>query len=481
MERIEALNLRETYLNYLENYLKTNIAADSIVAPSSFGISEPILNTAVGQINTLIVQRNRFVPSNPYYKRYTEDIELAKRMIDEALRTMRDVMRIEKRDLNEKLAEAQRQLVTMPEKELEMKTLDRKYRMDDNYYTYFLQKRAEAAIQKASNTSDNEILDRAQSSGAINEGVKQKNISNWLVIGLLFPLAFVIIKELTNSTIRTSDELEKLTWFPNIGSIRTSKQTDPVLATKHPRSSFTEMFRIIRTRIEFIVQRKNHVVVLITSAESGDGKTYFATNMSSVYAMTKRKTLLVDMDVRKPSVLKQFNCEKQHIGVTDYLVGDCTLEETIVHIEGLEFDILPAGTVPPNPGELVRSEKLKQMIDILREQYDYIILDTSPVGLVADAYSIMGYSDVNLFIVRQNKTNKSFVKRILTQLKADKITKIYSVLNDTNPRGSGYYAGKYGKYGEYGAYGGGYYGYLSRSKRREINQRKKYYADEEEV
>jgi capsular exopolysaccharide synthesis family protein len=235
------------------------------------------------------------------------------------------------------------------------------------------------------------------------------------------------------------------------------------------------MFRIIRTRIEFIAQRKTNIVALVTSTESGDGKTYFSTNMAAVYAMTGRKTLLIDMDIRKPSVIDAFNKTAKY-GVTNYLIGECTLEEAIIKIDGVDYDILPGGTIPPNPGELVRSDKLKEMMDILRTKYDYIMLDTSPVGLVGDAYSLMTHSDINLFVVRQNKTHRMFVKRILSQLKADKITQIYSILNDATEETGGYYSGKYGKYGEYGA---SYY--FSKSKKNQMEQRKKYYTDEETV
>ncbi|MCL1867739.1 MAG: polysaccharide biosynthesis tyrosine autokinase [Paludibacter sp.] len=473
---LDELLQREVYLNLLSDYLNRNIQQDSIMAPSSYGWSEPLLNASVNRINELIVKRKSFPIDNPYYAQYTREIQMTKSGIFESIKSMRTALNVQKNNLERQMNEARQNMYALPQQEQAMRSYERKYKVDDNYYTYFLQKRAEASIQKASNSADDEILDRARQMGIRNGNEKSKTISKWLAIGLIIPLLLIILKELLNNTIRNSDELEKLTYFPNIGSIRHSKRTNPALAAQNPRSSFTEMFRVIRTRIEFIVQRKEKMLILVTSTESGDGKTYFATNLASVYALTQRKTLLIDMDIRKPSVLREFNATSKY-GITDYLIGECTIDEAITRIDGIDFDIISGGTVPPNPGELVRSEKLKEVFEILRQRYEFIIMDTSPVGLVADAYSLMTVADINLFVVRQNKTNKSFVKRILVQLKADKITKIYSVLNDTDVNRGNYY-GKYGKYGEYGAYG---YYYFSKSKRRETEQRKKYYSDDAEI
>lgn len=470
------LTQREVYLNVLSEYLNRNIQQDSVMAPSSFGWSDPLLNSSVARINELIVKRKSYKTDNPYYAQYSREIQFAKSGIQESINAMRTTLNMQKKNLQDQMNQAQQSLYALPQQEQAMRSFQRKYNVDDNYYSYFLQKRAEAAIQKASNTADDEILDRARQMSMINGGTQSKNISTWLAIGLIIPLVLIILRELLNNTVRNSDELEKLSYFPNIGTIRHSKVTHPALAAENPRSSFTEMFRVVRTRIEFIVQRKENILILVTSTESADGKTYFASNMASVYALTQRKTLLMDMDIRKPSVMKEFNTSAKY-GITDYLIGECSLEEAITKINGIDFDIMACGTIPPNPGELIHSEKLKELFEILRQRYEFIIMDTSPVGLVADAYSLMAIADINLFIVRQNKTSKTFVKRILAQLKADKISKIYSVLNDAEVT-KDYYYGKYGKYGEYGY--SGYY-YFSKSKRREVEQRKKYYSEDSDI
>ena len=200
-----------------------------------------------------------------------------------------------------------------------MKAIQRKYKMEDNYYSFFLQKRAEAEILKASNSPDNIILDRARIVAVTNADKKSKNTMTYLLFGILLPVAFVIIKELLNGTIRSVKDVERNSSFKLIGLVRHTQSVDPILVAKNPRSSFTEMFRVIRTRIEFIVQRKKDMVIVITSGESGDGKTYFSINLACIYGMASRKTILVDMDIRKPSVNQRFNITQVE-GVTNHLI-----------------------------------------------------------------------------------------------------------------------------------------------------------------
>lgn len=474
-DKARELKLKENYFNYLTNYLKSNMESGSIIVPSSVGINEPMLVNLVQQFNEALLLRNEKTEKDPYYPKYTRDLENSKAAIVELVKNMRSTMALEKNELNKNLSTIKQQVSTLPQKEMEMVSLERKYKVDDNYYTFFLQKRAEAAIQKASNSPDNNILDKARIMGVTNADVKSKTYMKYGLVGFLIPLIVLILMELLNNTIRGTKDVEKNSSFPLIGTVRHTQSTDPLLAAHRPRSSFTEMFRVIRTRIEFIVQRKNNTALLVTSTESGDGKTYFCTNLASVYAMSGMKTILVDMDIRKPSIGERLAITEKS-GVTNYLIGEGTLQDFILKKEKLNFDILLGGTVPPNPGELIRSDKLKEMFTHLREMYDYIIVDTSPIGLVADAYSLAPMMDANLFVVRNEKTNKSFFKKLNEQLKADKIQHVYNVLNDIDTEKTGY-----GKYSSYG-YGYGYgYGYYGKSKKKEYDKNTHYYEDDESI
>ena len=479
-EQEAAMRLRDTYFDYLTKYIKTNLAEGTIVAPASLGVNEPMLMALVQQINDLQVKRSELSPKNMYYAKYTKEMENVKASIAEVVKSVRASMEIEKNDFNRRLAKVNREIEDLPNKELQMIGLERKYKMDDSYYTLFLQKRAEAEILKASNSPDNNILDKARVMTITNGDTKKKKTMTYLLFGLLIPALFVVVKELMNSTVRSAKDVEKNSPFPLIGAVRHTINNDPMVVAKNPRSAFAEMFRVIRTRIEFIVQRKSNIMLMITSTESGDGKTYFCINLAAVYGMVSPRTILVDMDIRKPSVNQRFNILQAN-GVSNYLINQCTLDEVILKLPGVDFDILPGGTIPPNPGELIRSHKLIEMFEELRSKYDYIIVDTSPIGIVTDAYSLASLSDANLFIVRNEKTNKSFYRRLVAQLKSDKIQNMYTVMNDVQTEGRRY--SKYNSYG-YGSYAYGYsygYGYTSRKRKEAAAKYTKYYEDDTEL
>ena len=465
-QQVLQLRLKKTYLDYLDNYLHESIEQGTVIAPASLGLDEQMLMTLVGQLNELQIQRGELTEKNVFYAKYTKDIENVKLTIAEVVKSMRKSLEIEKKDLDERYAEVEQSIKRLPEKELQMVAIERNYRIDDNYYTFFLQKRAESEIQKASNTPDNEILDRARiTSKLVNEKVKKKTMSTYLAIGFILPLVLIILSELLNDKVRTPTEVDKLSKFKLIGTLRHAHSQNPTLVKTSPRSGYAEMLRAMRTRIEFIVGRKEKLLICVTSAESGDGKTFMSTNLAALYGMTGKKTLLIDLDVRKPNVHTKLAVENG-AGITNYLIDECDESELIIHNDRFDFDFIRAGSVPPNPGELIHSDKLHNFLQKMREEYDYIVMDTSPIGQVPDALSLVADTDITIFVIRCLQTSKSFCSQTLEALEEDYAGKIHIVLSDIPSEGfhSGYgygYGYGYGRrhYG-YGSYGYGYgYGY----------------------
>ena len=455
------LRLRETYFDYLIKYIHENIEKDAVIAPTTMGVNEPMLMSLVQQLNDLRIQRGELTEKNVYYAKYTKDIENVKTAIEEIVTSMRASLEIEKADLANRYNEVERSIKQLPQKELQMVAIERNYRIDDNYYTFFLQKRAEAEIQKASNTPDNSIMDKARTTAIMNAKAKSKTTSTYLIIGFLIPLVLIILSELLNNKIRSPKDVVKLKMFRLIGTLRHAKNQNPTLVRASPRSSYAEMLRAIRTRIEFVLRRKDKMVICVTSTESGDGKTFLSTNLAALYAMTGKKVLLMDLDLRKPNIHTKLGIENS-VGVSNFLIGDCDEEDIYVRNTPFGFDFIRAGTIPPNPGELAHSDKLAETIKKLRDIYDYIIIDTSPIGLVPDAYAIIEQSDMCLYVIRCMQTNKSFCKQTLEQMQevVENPEKIQIVLSDIPTEGRHSYGSGYGYgYGGYGGYGYGHFGY----------------------
>jgi capsular exopolysaccharide synthesis family protein len=460
MQKME-FRLRETYFDYLINYIHQGIEKDAVIAPSTMGLQDAGLSALVAQLNELRIQRGELTEKNVYYAKYTKDMQNVKEAIEELVKSMRASLDIEKQDLELRYKEALAEIQLLPEKELEMVAIERNYRIDDNYYTFFLQKRAEAEIQKASNTPDNSIMDKARVQAIMNAKDKSKTTTTYLVIGFLIPLVLIVLSELLNNKIRSPKDVIKLKSFRLIGTLRHARNQNPTLVRASPRSSYAEMMRAIRTRIEFVLRRKDKMVICVTSTESGDGKTFLSTNLASLYAMTGKKTLLMDLDLRKPNIHTKLGLESGD-GLSNYLIGDCELKDILLTDTPFGFDFLRAGTIPPNPGELIHSDKLANTIKELRDKYDFIVVDSSPIGLVPDAYAIIESSDLCLFVIRCMQTNKSFCKQTVDQMMqvVDNMEKVQIVLSDIPTEGRHSYGSGYGYgYGGYGGYGYGHLGY----------------------
>ena len=452
-EKRLAFHLKESYLNYLENYIKRNLNKDQIMTPSSLGIVDPILVELLNQFNDAQIKLSQTTPQNPFYEKYSDELTRIRSAMEDALKNVQAGFEIEKQDIDNQSQKATTQLESLPEIENKMSNFERQYKMNDAYYTYLLQKRAEAQIQQASNVPDNTILERARMISVTNGGEKSRSLMMAIVIGLLIPFLIILLKEFLKLKIIDKRDIEKMTTFPYLGNVPHVINATAISVIKHPKSSVAEAYRIIRTRVNFVAQKNDAACVVVTSTESGDGKSHFSLNYAAICAMTREKTVLVGLDLRKPSLSASLNLENK-VGITNVLLDEITLEEAIIHpTTDFNFDLLLAGSVPPNPGELIRSRKLLDLINQLKQTYKYIIIDTSPVGIVADAYPLMSIADTVIYLARSKKTDKKFFKTVIRQLKMDGVHHIGIVLNDLDTSKSGY-----GYHYGYHRYGYGYYG-----------------------
>lgn len=435
---------QEDLILRLTDEINSSILSDSeLIEPSAFGLSDPKLAQSVGDYNKIIRKLPSLGQSHPLYDKTMQSLTNLRIKILEDLRNTQDKVQEKKEALNKTLGSVEVEMTTLPAQEREYARYEKRYRVNDAYFTFLNNKRYEATLQKASNIPDNFVMETPrQMGGPVNGDEKSKTYTFYLAIGLALPLIFVICKEeLFNYAISTKEDCERLSGLPVIGTIenisKKMSSSSTTLVKNFPKSSFAESFRNMRIRLEYMAQRETGITVLVTSAEPGDGKTFIAGNIASVYQLTGRRVVLIDFDLRRPSVGKLLNMQTKK-GVSNFLIGQVTLDEiTVTHPE-YEFDVITAGTLPPNPSELIKTKKTKDLIEYLQTKYDYVIVDCSPIGLVSDAYILSKYVDTTLFVVRRAKTNKAFFKSVVGQMRNDGLEHAALVFNDVKGR-EGYY------------------------------------------
>lgn len=482
-EHRSELNLKDAYFDALTKYLTQTVMDEKLVAPSSIGVADPTLLELVSQFNELQQRRSDLGEKNPQYARLTKRMTEIKETMLEVLKNVRKVYKMERAQFDREYSNTMAEVKGLPDKEFEMVNYERKYKVNDNYYTFLLQKKSEAQIRKASNVPDNRILQESRTTlYAVNTRDKWMVYLIYFLVGLILPAVYVLLRYLLDNKINVEEDITRVTDIPVLGNVLHSDGTARVESTQNMRSVFTEKFRILRTRIEVIVQRKTDIVVTITSAESGDGKSYFSLNMAGIYSMLSKRVLLMDVDLRNPTLSRHCGYGSAK-GLVHVLIGDEQLDDVIVTgDEEFGYDFLPAGVVPLNSAELMRSDRMAEVMDELRKRYDYIVVDTSPLGLVSDAVDMMRRSDVSIIVARAMKTNKGFFKNFLDQLHLDDVHNMYIVLNDipTVKKRKGVlgvfsrFTGKGADKYSYG-YGYGYYGHGSKYYNEEAD---KYYTSD---
>jgi len=462
---LDEVKRKISYYNWLNNYLKTSVDFSKLPAPSVVNIEDPNIIMNVSKLISLSTQRSEMkyaVKSEKLFQDFDNQMNAIKNVLLENIITAKSSLQYDLNMISGNINQAESFIKTLPEDQQELVKIKRKYDLNNSIYSSFLEKRSEADIVKAANVSDIRFIDPAKDVGGGLVGPKTGvNYVLALFLGFLIPLLVVFGIFFVNNSIQNTDDISKLTSIPLIGVVG-KKQNDSNLSVfEKPKSALSESFRAIRSSLQFLY-KKQHLdgakTLMLTSSVSGEGKTFCSINIATVFAMSEKKTIILGLDLRKPKIFEDFKISNE-IGVVNYLIGQKTIDEVIQKTTIPFLDVITSGPVPPNPAELIMSDAMSDLFKVLKSQYDYIILDTPPVGLVSDALELANFSDVILYIVRQNFTKKDMITLLNSRIKRGELHNVSIVLNDFESKAKyGYgYGYNYGYGYGYGSYSNGYH------------------------
>lgn len=384
--------------------------------------------------------------------------------IRENLGTIRSNLNAVKSNVNSGIAMNSGMLSQIPRKERGLLEISRQQAIKNNIYTFLLQKREETALSSAGTMPDLRVLEKGSSYGPIKPVAKNFYLSGFL-LGLLASVAYVLLREQFNRKILFRTEIEEKTKVPVLAEIMYSKTPDTIAISEGKRTIIAEQFRSMRTNLSFMGINEEHKTLLVTSSISGEGKSFIALNLAMSFTLTGKKVGLMEMDLRKPKLSKYLGINRDP-GITSYLIGKAGIDEIIKETKYPNLFVVSAGPIPPNPTELIISEKFGEMMALLKEKFDYVIIDSAPIGPVTDSQLISGYADCTLYVVRHDHTPKVMLRMIDDLHKQEKFKNMALVFNGLKPRGAGAFGGYGYGYGSYG-YGYGYgsggdgYGYYT--------------------
>ena len=447
------------------------------VVPSNLGLKDADMSNLLNKYNDYVLQRNRLLksssPENPYVKRLTAQLEEMWPTIRLSLKSVRENILTQKRSAEDQYNLFSRRVGEAPTQERSLNNIIRQQEIKVELYLMLLQKREENYISLNSTAAKARVIDDPRSTGQVSPKTKVILLGA-LVLGLCFPVGLIYLLGLLRYRIEGREDVEMLTKIPVLADIPLApKSLDGELSLavrENSNDMMEEAFRGLRTNLRFVLSEKENVIAC-TSCIPGEGKSFVSTNLAMSLALLGKRVIIVGLDIRKPRLVKLFGLSSDHRGITTFLSSDSgdfqDLDKQIHHaVLNPNLDVLPAGVIPPNPGELISREQLDHAIALLREHYDYVIVDTPPVGLVSDTLSAARVADMTIMVCRADYSPRNNFQLINALHHDNKMPKITLVLNgiDLKKRKYGYYYGygkysKYGKYGHYGHYGVyGHYG-----------------------
>lgn len=433
--------------------------------PSALTITDASLMALIASHNGLVLQRKQKLSigkeADPEVKAASAAISAARQAIFTSISNYRTGLYIKLDELNRRLNVSRAEAAAMPEKELRLLDLEKAARIKDEIFTFLLKKKEEMELSMASNVSDARVLEAAMNQGQISP-VKEQILMLSIIVALIIPTIFLIIIELFNNTIGDRAEIESSINAPIVGEVMYKKVHNPIVIEAKSRTAIAEQFRLIRTNLEYIGVDYKIKSMLVTSYMSGEGKSFFSLNLAASVALLGKKVLIIELDLRKPRLSKELGIENKS-GLTNYLIGtDLKLENLTIPVPGSEnLDLLPSGIIPPNPSEIILSDKMVGVFKWINDNYDFVVIDSAPVGLVTDALLLDKFVDFTFFIIRHKFTYKASLGYIDKIYNERKFKNMGIVVNGIRVGAGENYGYGYG-YGYGNGYGYGY-GYGNKS------------------
>lgn len=457
----------QTQINLLQDLQKYMQNEGYEVLPSNIGLQDVNLAAAINRYNDVLVERKRLLrtstENNPTIINLDTSISAMKENVQVSLDRVLRGLYITKADLDREANRYSRRISEAPGQEREFVSIARQQEIKAGLYLMLLQKREENAITLAATANNAKIIDDAIADDAPVSPKGRMIYLIALVLGVGIPVGVIYLLELTKFKIEGRSDVEKLTNVPIVGDIPLTDEKQGAIAVfENQNNLMSETFRNIRTNLQFMLENDKKVI-LVTSTVSGEGKSFISANLAISLSLLGKKVIIVGLDIRKPGLNKVFNIPRKEVGITQYLANPEKNLMDLVQPSDVSKNlyILPGGTVPPNPTELLARDGLDKAIETLKKSFDYVILDTAPVGMVTDTLLIGRVADLSVYVCRADYTHKNEYTLINELAENNKLPKLCTVINglDLKRRKYGYYYG-YGKYGKYYGYGKRYgYGY----------------------
>ncbi|KAA3987386.1 polysaccharide biosynthesis tyrosine autokinase [Bacteroides ovatus] len=457
----------QTQINLLQDLQKYMRNEGYEVLPSNIGLQDVNLAAAINRYNDVLVERKRLLrtstENNPTIINLDTSISAMKENVQVSLDRVLRGLFITKADLDREANRYSRRISEAPGQEREFVSIARQQEIKAGLYLMLLQKREENAITLAATANNAKIIDDAIADDAPVSPKGKMIYLIALVLGVGIPVGVIYLLELTKFKIEGRSDVEKLTSVPIVGDIPLTDEKQGAIAVfENQNNLMSETFRNIRTNLQFMLENDKKVI-LVTSTVSGEGKSFISANLAISLSLLGKKVVIVGLDIRKPGLNKVFNIPRKEVGITQYLANPEKNLMDLVQLSDVSKNlyILPGGTVPPNPTELLARDGLDKAIETLKKNFDYVILDTAPVGMVTDTLLIGRVADLSVYVCRADYTHKNEYTLINELAEKDKLPSLCTVINglDLKKRKYGYYYG-YGKYGKYYGYGKRYgYGY----------------------